>query len=112
MSDAELDYIYKRYKLVQTENDDRGREMEIEAEKLLMDFRFKKAYNEEGRLIKNKQEMRDRVAKVFQTKQQRKKFSHQIETEMAKIRMQHEMNKIKTDTVYNLYDPNFPNKLP
>ena len=110
LSDAELDLLYKRYKFIQTENNQNIQEIEEEAKALMAKFQTGEARSpsDPERSIRSPNELNNELGLIFNKKAQRKKFNDRLENFMSQVRFLHILNNMNPNEVYNENDPIFP----
>jgi hypothetical protein len=75
MSDEELDVLYKRYKVMQHQNDDRLVDVEAEAYELVQQFNAGSAKNQEDRQISDPSQLENELGLLLNKTAVRRKFN-------------------------------------
>lgn len=113
LSDEELDLVYKRYKLMQAENNDFMRDADEEANELIQKYNANAAKSQfSDRAIRTPDEYMNELGLIMNKKNQRQRFNIKLENFMAQIRFLNAVEKMKPADVYNINDPNYPGQFP
>lgn len=107
MSDEGTDLIYKRYKILTHETKMNIEQIDEEADKLIHDFRMKRA-RIDNRRVNDPHKLANHLHLMYTKKIRTIKIQTKLEAIVSKIRHDHSMKKITPDDVWNDKDPNFP----